>query len=83
MTFKKAKMAKNLRIGLSIVSVMDSLNHKWLDFFDLVGTNIAPVSIKTAIKRMIWKKVELKRNYTIGGLPNKKSTIIEVNVDCI
>jgi hypothetical protein len=52
-------------------------------FCDLVGTNIAPVSIETAIKRMIWKKVQLKWNYTIGGLPNKKSTIIEVNVDCI
>ena len=31
MTFKKAEMAKNLRIGLSMIET-NNLNHNWLSF---------------------------------------------------
>ena len=48
MTFKKPEMEKTLRNGLSM-SEMDPLNHR--GFPHLVGTGIAPVSKKTAIKR--------------------------------
>ena len=41
MTFKKADMAKTLKIRFSMIET-NPLNHKWLDF----GVGIAPISKK-------------------------------------
>ncbi len=49
MTFKKADMAKTLKIRFSMIET-NPLNHKWLDFVILTGLALHQFQKKMAVK---------------------------------
>ena len=56
MTFKKAEMEKTLRNGL-IMSEMDPLNQKWLDFVILLGLTLHQFQTKLLLKQKFRQNV--------------------------